>query len=303
MNNLPSIRQLQYLLALHEHQHFRKAAEACFVGQSTLSVAIQNLEEILKCQLLERDHKSFIFTPIGEDVVHHARQIIQQTNDLTEYTQTFGNPFSGVVRLGCIPTIASFALSQISQYCQEHYPNLKLLLKEDTSDNLLRDLEEGSIDLVLLALPYDTTYFHTVTVAKDPFKLVAHKDYIHDEGNISPNRLPNESIFLLEKEHCLTDHAVSACHLTDKEKVNPFSATSLHTLVQMVNSKLGVTFLPQMAINAGILDKTDLMAYEPEQDGAYREIGFVWRKTSNRVQTYKALAHCAEELLLKLCRC
>lgn len=232
MKRVPSIKQLQYLLALHEHQHFGKAAEACYIGQSTLSAAIANLEETLDAQLLERDHKTFIFTPLGEDVVRQARYIVEQCEELAEFAKCQGKPMAGPLRLGCIPTIAPFVLSEVMALARERFPELQLLLREDTTDNSLRSLIEGRLDMVLLALPYDTGTLHTQVLSQDPFKLVLHQDWLDRGFEQDISQWPDESIFLLEREHCMTGHAVKACELEDNRKVNPFFATSLHTLLK-----------------------------------------------------------------------
>jgi len=302
MKRLPSVKQLQYLLALHEHQHFGRAAEACFVGQSTLSAAIANLEETMQTQLLERDHKTFIFTSLGEDVVRQARHIIEQCEELTEFAKSQGKPMTGPFRLGCIPTIAPFVLSEVMSLCRERYPDLQLLLREDTSDNSLHALAEGRLDMVLLALPYETGAFHTEVLAQDGFKLVLHKDWLGRGFNQDVSQWPDESIFLLEREHCLTGHAVKACELEDSRKVNPFFATSLYTLTQMVNNKLGVTFVPQMAINSGLLESTELITQQPSSGNAYRDIGVAWRPTSSKARSYRLMTSLISEVLAQKCQ-
>jgi LysR family transcriptional regulator, hydrogen peroxide-inducible genes activator len=302
MKRLPSVKQLQYLLALHEHQHFGRAAEACFVGQSTLSAAIANLEETMQTQLLERDHKTFIFTSLGEDVVRQARHIIEQCEELTEFAKSQGKPMAGPFRLGCIPTIAPFVLSEVMSLCRERYPDLQLLLREDTSDNSLHALAEGRLDMVLLALPYETGAFHTEVLAQDGFKLVLHKDWLGRGFNQDVSQWPDESIFLLEREHCLTGHAVKACELEDSRKVNPFFATSLYTLTQMVNNKLGVTFVPQMAINSGLLESTELITQQPSSGNAYRDIGVAWRPTSSKARSYRLMTSLISEVLAQKCQ-
>ena len=186
--------------------------------------------------------------------------------------------------------------------CRERYPELQLLLREDTSDNSLQGLAEGRLDMVLLALPYETGAFHTEVLAQDGFKLVLHKDWLDRGFNQDISQWPDESIFLLEREHCLTNHAVKACELEDSRKVNPFFATSLHTLTQMVNNKLGVTFMPQMAINSGLLEGTELLAQSPGNAAAYRDIGVAWRPTSTKARSYRLMADLIAEVLLQKCR-
>jgi LysR family transcriptional regulator, hydrogen peroxide-inducible genes activator len=300
MKVLPSLRNLQYLLSLHQEQNFNRAAKACHVSQSTLSSGIQNLEEQLGHQLIERDHKSFLFTALGEEVVARARKILTDTDDLVELVKNQGEPMMGEVRLGCIPTIAPFLLSPLVRACQQDYPDLSLLLREDTTEHLLEALGQGELDLLILALPVDTRGFHSMKVGTDAFKMVLHKHLLENVPEpVDYSRLPDESIFLLQREHCITGHAISACRLGDSAKVNPFAATSLHTLVQMVDSKMGTTFLPQMAIDAGILKGTELVMIPPRGDKPYREIGLVWRQTSSRIMTYRNLGLTLQKLLVR----
>ncbi|MCL1162006.1 hydrogen peroxide-inducible genes transcriptional activator OxyR [Shewanella chilikensis] len=298
MKHLPSLKNLYYLVNLHQEQNFNRAAKVCHVSQSTLSSGIQNLEEQLGYQLIERDHKSFMFTAIGEEVVQRSLKILTDVDDLVELVKNQGAPMTGEIRLGCIPTIATFLLSRVVKQCQKTYPDLSLLLKEDTTERLLTALGKGELDLLLLALPADTSGYHSMKVGIDPFKMVVHKDLSADiHEPVDYQALPDESIFLLQSEHCITGHAISACQLGDSAKVNPFAATSLHTLVQMVNSKLGTTFLPQMAIDAGILKDTDLAVMSPPGEAPYREIGLVWRQTTSRILTFRTLGLEIQQLL------
>lgn len=298
MSRWPSLKQLTYLVALDEHQNFNRAAKACFVSQSTLSSGLQNLEGLLGGELIERDHKAFVMTPLGRQVVARARELLAQTRDLMELVEGQKGAMKGAIRLGCIPTIAPFLLSRLVQSCRDRYPDLDLLLREDTTSQLLAMLRSGELDLLLLALPTDTEGLRSRVIGQDPFVLVMHQEQAGDFAQpVDYRRLPDHSIFLLEQEHCLTEHAVSACRLTDRRKINPFAATSLHTLVQMVGAGLGSTFLPRMAIDAGILANTDILAIAPQGDKAYRDIGLVWRPTATRVETFYRLGDLVAELL------
>lgn len=299
MTNLPSIKQLQYLLAVHQHQHFGRAASACFIGQSTLSSAIQNLEENLGVQLIERENRSLMFTAVGEEVVERARKIIDDTMSVKELTTSFKNPLSGKLTLGIIPTIASFAAAPLYRFCQQTFAHLDLVLVEDTSDNLLDKLEHGHIDIALLALPYETSKFHTQVLARDKFNLICHKDY-PIEDVVDYNVLPQKSVFLLEREHCMTGHALSACNLERSACINPFEASNLHTLLSMVEYQLGLTFLPQMALNAGVLDGKPLVAHSAGAD-AYREVGLIWRKTSGRIGDFRLFSDKVGEFMRTCC--
>lgn len=301
MNKWPSLKQLHYLVTLHETRHFSDAADRCFVSQSTLSKGIQNLEELIGCPLYEKkDKKSpLVFTHAGELVVSQGRELLAKGQDLVELGKLCqGDDMQGQLKLGCIPTIAPFLLCDLVQEINTHFPKLNLLLREDTTANLLTALRHGELDVLILALPIEIGNMASRVVGKDPFRMVISR---HQADRIRVpikyDDLPDESVFLLENEHCLTEHAVSACKLTEKEKINPFTATSLHTLVQMVANGLGTTFIPQMAIDHGLLDNQNLVVVDPPGQQAYREIGLVWRPSSSRTTTFNQLADVVSALL------
>ncbi|CAH0541163.1 hydrogen peroxide-inducible genes activator [Vibrio marisflavi] len=297
----PSLKQLHYLITLHETRHFNDAAERCFVSQSTLSKGIQNLEEIVGCPLYEKkDKKSpLVFTQAGELVVQQGKELLAKAQDLVELGYICkGDSMQGQLRVGCIPTIAPFLLGDLVQDVNTRFPQLNLLLREDTTTNLLAALRHGELDVLILALPVDIGEMDSRVVGHDPFRMVISDDQVESIPTpIKYADLPDESVFLLEKEHCLTEHAVSACQLTAKEKINPFSATSLHTLVQMVANGLGTTFIPQMAIDHGLLENQNLAVIDPPGKQAYRDIGLVWRPSSSRVDTFNRLADVVSGLL------
>ncbi|WP_047048618.1 hydrogen peroxide-inducible genes activator [Vibrio mexicanus] len=301
MNKWPSLKQLHYLVTLHETRHFSDAAERCFVSQSTLSKGIQNLEELIGCPLYEKkDKKSpLVFTHSGEMVVQQGRELLAKGQDLVELGALCqGQVMQGQLKIGCIPTIAPFLLCDLVQEVNARYPSLTLLLREDTTSNLLTALRHGDLDVLILALPVEIDGMQSKVVGQDPFRMVISRNQADGiPVPIKYDDLPNESVFLLEKEHCLTEHAVSACKLTDKEKINPFSATSLHTLVQMVANGLGTTFIPQMAIEHGLLENQNLVVIDPPGQQAHRDIGLVWRPSSSRTETFEQLAEVVSELL------
>lgn len=298
MTKLPSLKNLTYLLALHQHQNFNRAAQATFVSQSTLSSGIQNLEEQLGCQLIERDHKSFLFTAMGEEIVERSRSILTETEELMNYAQSKGNIMEGPLRLGCIPTIGPFMLGPLTRELRAQFPNLKLQIREDTTEQLLNYLRDGDLDVLILALPVDLQGNQQWVLGRDPFKFVYHPSLLSTKAKpIDYESLPDHSIFLLESEHCLSGHAVTACKLGNTKKVNPFTASSIHSLVQMAESLQGATFMPQMAINQGILENTGLASLPPTEGEAYREIGLVFRPTTTRRQTFRKVAEVAAQLL------
>lgn len=299
MSRLPTLKQFHHLVTLFDHRHFGRAADACFISQSTMSASIAQLEEALGVQLLERDHKTFIFTPLGEKIAQRSRALIEGSQDLVDYAKNQGKPMQGELRLGCIPTIAPFMISSFVSACQKAYPALKLLIREDTTDNLLQSLEEGGIDVIILALPYPTKNLHTQILCQDPFQLVLPAHWVENIQGKSMDFWPDESIFLLAKEHCLTGHTLQACALKNIKKINPFFATSLHTLTQLVSAGLGVTFLPQLAIKSGILTGTGLVTLPLPHRTAHRDIGMAWRATSHKQESYRLLADLVKTVITR----
>ena len=294
---LPNLKHLNYLVALHQHQHFLRAANACYVSQSTLSSAIIKLEEQLNCQLIERDNKSFIFTLQGEEIVEMAKRLINDANDLVQYANAQGNSEKGKVIIGVIPTIAPFLLQEIASVCMHSLPNLELYFIEDTTENLLTQLQNGLIDLAILALPIAGHNFKSRVLAKDPFYIAGDQTLVERyKSSLSYQALPEHSIFLLAQDHCLTEHAITACQLTDKSRIHQFSASSLTTLVQMTALHKGFTFLPEMAVKKGV-GKAEGLTIEKLNNDIYREIGMLWRATSIRQKTYFMIGNLVSEIL------
>ena len=296
---LPNLKHLYYLTVLHKEQHFLRAAEKCSVSQSTLSAAIQNLEDSLGQQLLEREHKTFVFTDFGEALVERSKLLLSQTQDWISFAESSGDWKTGSLKLGVIPTIAPFLFESLINQLSSNLPQLQLKLLEDTTENLLEKLTDGELDILILALPMKTTGCKQLLLGHDPFHLIAHKE----KAKLLPDKvdidlLPDNSIFLLQKEHCLTEHAVSACGLAHRSQVSSLTASSLHTLVSLVNSQMGYTFLPSMALSQGILNGTDVLAL-PCTDNASREIGLVWRNGTTRMQLFRHLATLIAPLLPK----
>jgi LysR family hydrogen peroxide-inducible transcriptional activator len=295
----PNLKHLHYLSVLHQEQHFNRAAKLCFVSQSTLSTAIQNLEEQLGSQLLERDHKSFVFTAFGLEVVERSRLILNQADGLLEFADSNGNWQAGNLKVGIIPTIAPFLFEGFIRTIKKELSELKLQLQEDTTENLLAQLNRGELDLLILALPMETPGCKQLVIGHDPFHLVVHKDAVSTLPQpMDVDELPKGSIFLLQKEHCMTGHAVSACGLKHQAQINSLAASSLYTLSKLVSSNLGLTFMPELAINEGILGGRDLVSV-PAEDDAFREIGMVWRNGTNRMQLFLHIARLIAPLMPK----
>ena len=288
---LPTIKQLQYLVALQEHQHFGRAAEASFVSQSTLSAGIRELESLLGVTLVERSRRVVRFTPLGNAVVDKAHRVLRETEELAELVQAAGKPLSGELRMSVIPTIAPFLLPRILPRLRRERPQLKLFLREETSDHAIESLHHGRADCVLLALPFATGEVEKETIATDDLFVAFPKDDPRDPPDeIPPGMIDEGRLLMLEDGHCLKDHALAACNRPELRASATMIGTSLHTLVQMVDNGLGLTMLPKMAIDAGILNDTDVVARPLKGKNTSREIALVWRANSPRSDEFRMLA-------------
>lgn len=286
---LPSTRQLHYFAALVEHEHFGQAAEACHVSQSAFSSAIKELENTLETQLVDRTNRQVTITKIGQQVATQARLVLRDLEDLVELAAGERQPLTGELRLGVIPTIAPFLLPKVLPKLRRKYPKLQLYLVEDQTDRIYERLMDGELDLLLLALPWSLRSVEVLNLFRDPFRLACHaKTRRVDPENYRFSRLDADSILLLEDGHCLRDHALAACRIRDTEKVRRFAASSLLTLVEMVDADLGITFLPEMAEDSVLLRNTNVRLY-PLAESSYRSIGLAWRKGSNRIEEFKLL--------------
>ena len=291
MVNLPSIRHLRHLMALHDHGHFGRAAEACRVTQSTLSASIKELESVLQASLVDRTKRRVILTPVGIETVERARRILKEVEDLANFAAASREPLSGIIRMGTIPTVGPYLLPKVLPSLRETYSSLKLYLVEDLTHRLIDLLHRGQLDVVLLALPYDCGAAETVILFDDPFVVGLPRDHpLAKQVSIKPQRLWRENLLLLKDGHCLRDHALAACHLADRRLTEDFEATSLPTLVQMVDNGIGTTLLPVLAINAGLLIGTNLVTRPLLGDTPMRKIGLIWRDHTARREEFCLLA-------------
>ena len=287
----PTLKQLQYLVSLHEHGHFGRAAKACFVSQSTLSAGLRDLETLLGVTLVERTKRAVRFTPLGNAVVEKAHRILRETEELSDLVQSSGKPLSGEMRMSVIPTIAPFLLPRMLPRLRRERPNLKLFLREEPSQQAIESLHHGRADCVLLALPYATGEVEKETIELDAFFVAFPRDDPRDPPpEISPDIIDENRLLLLEDGHCLKDHALAACNRPELRASATMIGTSLHTLVQMVDNGLGLTMLPEMALDAGILNGTNVVARPLVSPNANREIALVWRKNSPRAEEFRMLA-------------
>ena len=290
---LPTLRQLHYLKLLAEHGSFSRAAEAAHVTQPTLSAGIAELEKILGSPVVDRARSGVILTAVGEEVVERAHAILNRTEDLVQTARSAAEPLSGRFRLGVIPTIAPFLLPRALPKLRAQYPRLRLFLREDLTQRLVATLKAGGLDAVLIALPHDLTGLDYAHVEDDELLAALPADHPLTRGKtVEPSLLNAEELILLEDGHCLRGHALAACGL-DAPKAygeESFAATSLPTLVQMVGSGLGVSFLPAMAVDAGLAERAQVAVRPLGSSHPSRAIVVAWRAGSARAAEGRLLA-------------
>ena len=288
--HLPTVKQLQYLVALRQHGHFGKAAEACFVTQSTLSAGLRELESLLGVTLVERTRRVVRFTPLGQRVADKAMRVLRETEELADLARSEGQPLSGELRMGVIPTIAPFLLPAMLPRLRSQWPNLKLFLREETSQAACDALHRGQLDCVLLAMPYRCGDVDNAILFDDRLFVAFPKGEAPASPMIEAAAIDEQRLLLLEDGHCLKDHALSACNRPELRAEATMMGTSLHTLVQMVDNGLGVTFVPAMAIEAGILEGTGVDARPLHSSHGFRRVALVWRRSSPREEEFQLLA-------------
>jgi LysR family hydrogen peroxide-inducible transcriptional activator len=296
MPTLPTLRQLAYLVELSGCLSFRVAAEAQFVTQSTLSAGIKELERLLGVQLVERDRRHVRLTAVGEDTVARAHELLAAATDLAEAARAATQPLSGPLRLGAIPTIAPYLLPSVLPALRRAHAELKLYLREDLTKRLLDRLRAGGLDVALIALPFDTGDLYVRELFDDEFAFVARADDPAVRGrDVALRRIAPGDMVLLEEGHCLRDHAIAACGPRRGSWESRVEATSLTTLIQMVEGGLGVTLLPRITLDAGILRGTRLVARPFSPPAPSRTLALVARRTSPRRRD----AHLLAEFLLE----
>ena len=289
MTFLPTLKQLQYLTALHIHGHFGRAADASFVTQSTLSAGLRELESLLGVQLVERNRRVVRFTPLGEQVVAKAYDVLREADALAGLTKAAATPLAGPLRLGVIPTVAPYLLPRMLPGLHAAFPNLRLFLREEVSAVACEALTRGTLDAVLLALPWDCGQVETMPMFEDAFSLVFHPDDMIDPPPfVAAHTIDDTHLLLLEDGHCLKDHALAACGRPELRADPQARGTSLLTLVQMVAGRLGQTLAPQLALDAGLLDGTGLIA-RPLAGTPARTVALAWRTGSPRAAEFRLL--------------
>ncbi len=296
MRRLPTMKQLQYLVALADTRHFGRAAERCHITQSTLSAGIRDLESVLGTAVAERSNRQVLITRVGAEIAERAKALLRDAEEVMEVARAGRSLMTGEMRLGVIPTIGPFLLPRVLPGLRKRFPDLTIYLREEQTAPLLARLEDGELDVTLIALPYETGDLDIRVILEDEFLFACKRDHaLAGAGEVSLDALAGERLLLLEEGHCLRGHALDACEMGDANLRAQFEASSLHTLVQMVAAGIGVTLVPQLAVDARIAQGTGLSLSRLAAP-ASRRIGLAWRRTSLRAQEFRQLADTLREL-------
>ena len=275
-----NLRDLKYLVAVAEHRHFGRAAEACHVSQPTLSTQIRKLEEFLGVTLIERNNRQVLLTPVGERIIAQAAKVLQEADELVKMAQQARDPYGGQFRLGIIPTVAPYLLPRILPLIRETFPDLEIQLVEAQTSVITRELRAGQLDAIILALPVEEDGVITVPLYAEPFFVaVSPRHPFSGRNSIAAEELASAEVLLLEDGHCLRDQALDVCKTAGAVENTNFSATSIETLRHMVAANIGITLMPELAVGD---DDRDIRYLPFEGVPPHRLVGMVWRTTTAR---------------------
>ncbi len=277
-----NLSDLRYLVAVADHRHFGRAAEACFVSQPTLSTQLKKLERELGVQLVERNPRQVMLTAAGVRVVEHARRAIDEADAIRDVARLAADPASGTLTLGLFPTLGPYLLPHVVPSLHTRFPDLELLLVEEKTDEVLQRLHDGKIDVALLALPVEGDHLHCEPLFDEDFVLAVPADHplARTKRRIDLSVLQGEPLLLLEEGHCLRAQALSVCTLNGGSERSGFRATSLETLRQMVAGGVGATLLPELAVHAPVPAYEGITLLRFQAPAPSRRIGMVWRSSS-----------------------
>jgi len=286
----PTLRQLEYAVALADEGSFHRAAERCAVTQPALSTQIRQLEEALGVGLFERSRRRVLLTAAGDALVSRARALLAASDDLVAAARAEGRPLSGPLRLGVIPTVAPYLLPAALPGVRAAHPDLRLRLREDRTASLVAACRQGELDLLLLALEADLGELESEPLFRDPFVLVAPRGHrLARRRRVSEAELEGEPVLLLEDGHCLRDQTLAVCRQARAPEVADFRASSLMTLVQMVASGEGITLLPRLAVEAELSRAASLVVRPLAEPTPFRTLGLAWRPRSPRAEEFQIL--------------
>ena len=289
-----NIRDLQYVIAVAETRHFGKAAERCFVSQPTLSGQIKKLEDELGVAIFERTNRSVVITPVGESILAHARQVMEQVDAIQQTALASRDPLSGPLRIGAIPTISPYLMPLILSPLNKQHSQMKLVLSEEITDMLVERLLNHEIDAALLATPVDEQGIASIPLFDEPFWIAyPRKHPFYDKEKITLRDLNNENLLLLSEGHCLAQQAMDVCHIRDRQQQGEMAdlrAASLETLIQLVRAGSGVTLVPALAMQGSWATGSGVVAQPLNIANAYRRVSLVYRQSFPRVDALQSLA-------------
>jgi LysR family hydrogen peroxide-inducible transcriptional activator len=277
-----NLRDLEYLVAVADHRHFGKAAEACYVSQPTLSTQIKKLEKELEVELIERNPRQILLTPAGEQVVAKARTMLAEAAGIRGIARRARDPEAGSLRIGIFPTLAPYLLPHVMPRLHDRFPNLEMLLVEETTEVVIDQLRRGQLDVGVLALPVHDELLHHEPLFEEDFVLAVPADHRLAGGSepVAVTALAGEPVLLLEEGHCLRDQALAVCSLAGTSERAGFRATSLETLRHMVASGVGITLLPQLSVQPPVPPSDRISLRRFAEPVPSREIAIFWRESS-----------------------
>ncbi len=292
-----NLRALQYFVKLADLRHFSKAAEACFVSQPTLSTQIKKLEDELGIQLVERSPKNIMLTPVGEEIADRARLVLSDIDQIRAVARRSCNPADGALRLGLFPTLAPYFLPHVVPSVRKAYPNLRLQLAEEKTEDILRMLRQGELDAGLLALPINDDGLEVDVLFEEPFVVALPGDHpLALKSSITMHDLEGTELLLLEEGHCLREHALEVCALAGAHERVDFHATSMETLRQMVAADVGITLMPVLSVKPPIAATGNVVTRQFADPAPSRTVALVWRSSSALSSFLRELAGCLREL-------
>ena len=286
-----TLQELKYLVALADHGHFGRAAEACFITQSTLSTQIKKLEDFLGVTLFDRSLKRVTPTPIGREILQAARNIVEEAERIREVAKHAQDPMTRTLHLGVIPTLGPYYLPHALTLVHKKHPGLRMLLREEMTPQILEHLVDGKLDAGLLALPVTDDSLRVEPLFYEPFYAALPTGHaLANRDVLKVSDIMEEKLLLLDEGHCLRDQALDVCGSGSRGR-EEVRATSLETLRQMVGMGLGLTLLPALSVDAGPRVSKKAVEIRPfKKPAPGRTIGLVWRKRAPFPETFERLA-------------
>ncbi|MEP7154953.1 MAG: LysR substrate-binding domain-containing protein [Betaproteobacteria bacterium] len=276
-----NLRDLRYLVALADHKHFGRAAEASFVSQPTLSTQLKKFEDEIGMALVERNPRNVMLTEVGEAVAAKARVILREADEIKAIARRAKDPESGTVRLGVFPTLGPYLLPHIVPNIVARFPKLELILVEEKTEVLLKKLHEGELDAAILALPIHDDTLHAEFLFEEMFVLALNKQHrMAKSKRVKLHDLADERLLLLDDGHCLRDQALEVCQMAGAGERSGFRATSLETLRHMVSANVGMTLMPALSVHAPAPASPNVRLIPFTEPAPHRRIAMIWRRTS-----------------------